>query len=73
MYERTSINNCQYTGWFKLHILLNFIYMHKNIVFRCTIPLTYIDYNALHVFPRTCRCSIKDRFCKVNNYVVWSY
>ncbi len=25
MYEKTSINDFQYTGWFKLHILLNFI------------------------------------------------
>ncbi len=31
----------KYSGWFKLHILLNFIY--ENIVFRCTIPLIEIS------------------------------
>ncbi len=41
MYEKTSVNNFQYTEWFQLHILLNFIY--QNIVFRCTIPLGAIN------------------------------
>ncbi len=55
MIETTGINNYQYTGWFKLHILLHFIY--ENIVLwhfakeKVMSPLWYLPektYNRLN-------------------------
>ncbi len=55
IYENTNINNFKYTGWFKLHIWLNFKY--ENIVFRCTIPL--ICWNSYLLF----KVSSKISYC----------
>ncbi len=43
MKEKTNINNFKYTEWFKFHIFL-IKFQKKNIVFRCTIPLTSPEY-----------------------------